>query len=321
MKSSICAISRPPTVARIVAAFERLDITVEPDAAERVYAWAGGHPYLTTRICALMEDAEVSRVTADAVDRAAEQMLIEDDNLRHVIRELEGRPSERRRLRAILVDERQIPFSRNDPVLAALEMIGVVRPTQPVQVRNRLYREALTAYYAQLDRDGEPAPTREGDPAAEQEAMYTGLEALRAAALDNDGYYRPGRHWEAFAAAFFSTVPGFSVFPDLHTVAGELDVVLAISAAECDAAWRAYCPAALVESYHQGQDGPDRLREIAAKAAHYDVSLAFVLATGAPPRLPKGLPAQVVILPDAEVADLLARRGDIGAYLRGKLPS
>ncbi len=86
-------------MAKIVGEFARLGATVDAAAAERVYEWAGGHPYLTTRLCALMEDAGVAQVTPAAVDRAAEQILVEDDNLRHVIRELEGRPAERRRLR------------------------------------------------------------------------------------------------------------------------------------------------------------------------------------------------------------------------------
>jgi len=199
-------------------------------------------------------------------------------------------------------------------------MIGVVRPTQPVEVRNRLYHEALTAYYAQLDRDGEPDLAEEGDPAAAQEAMYSGLEALRRAALDARGGYRPGRHWEAFAAALFATVPGLSIFPDMHPAAGEMDVVLTINGAECDPCWRPYGPAALVECACQGQGGPERLREIAAKAARYNLSLAFVMTTGVPPQPPAGLPATVVVLPDVEIAEMLARHGDVGAYLRGRLP-
>ncbi|MBC7316536.1 MAG: hypothetical protein H5T70_08985, partial [Chloroflexi bacterium] len=41
---------------------------------------------------------------------------------------------------------RDVPFSRNDPVLASLEMLGVIRPSQPCRVRNRIYALSLERY-------------------------------------------------------------------------------------------------------------------------------------------------------------------------------
>lgn len=137
---------RPEDVQRLVALFRYLDAEISPDAAERVYAYTEGHPYLTMRLCALMEAEGISRVTVQAVERAVEQVLVEDDNLRYIIRELERDALARRRLEEILLGGRDVPFSRNDPVLASLEMLGVIRPSQPCRIRNRIYALSLERY-------------------------------------------------------------------------------------------------------------------------------------------------------------------------------
>lgn len=133
-------------VRRLLGLFSHLHATVAKDAAERLYAHTEGHPYLTMRICALMEASGVAHVSAQAIEEAAAQILVEDDNIRHIIGELERNPLGRRRLHDILVARREIAFTRNDPVLAALEMLGVIRAAQPCRMRNRLYATAMLPY-------------------------------------------------------------------------------------------------------------------------------------------------------------------------------
>ena len=106
----------------------------------------GGHPYLTMRLCALMEAAHPGQITAQTVQRAAAEMLVEDDNIRHLLRELENQPGAKRHLQSIVIDGQSVPFSRNNPILAALEMLGAIKPTQPCAVRNALYERALREY-------------------------------------------------------------------------------------------------------------------------------------------------------------------------------
>ncbi len=142
-----------PDVRAVVGQFDRLGVAVPSEAADQIYHLAGGHPYLTMRLCALLEMAGVTELTPDRIDMAAERMIREDENIRRVTRELDRHPPERRTLRDILVEGRRVPFSRNDPVLASLEMIGAIRATQPCQIRNRLYECALRQYYARLDRE------------------------------------------------------------------------------------------------------------------------------------------------------------------------
>jgi hypothetical protein len=134
-------------VTQILGRFAQLGVSVAGDAAEAVYSLTGGHPYLTMRMCALMEAARPGKITAQTVQRAAGEMLVEDDNIRHLLRELESQSGARRHLQSIVIDGQSVPFSRNNPILASLEMLGAIKPAQPCVVRNALYERALREYY------------------------------------------------------------------------------------------------------------------------------------------------------------------------------
>jgi len=137
----------PENVAKLMMRFATRGVPVSRDAPEAAYALAAGHPYLTMRLCALMEEAGCPQITAQAVQRAATQMLVEDDNIRHLLRELERQPGAKRYLQNILLEGASIPFSRNNPIIASLEMMGAIRPGQLCTVRNALYERALREYY------------------------------------------------------------------------------------------------------------------------------------------------------------------------------
>ena len=319
-----------PDVAKIVGQFSKLGVSVPSEAPQRICHLTGGHPYLIMRLCALLEHAKVKELTPDTIESAAEQMLIEDDNIRHVIQELERRPLERRRLCSILFEGRKVPFSRNDPVLASLEMIGAIRPVQPCEVRNALYERALRLYYAQATLERvQSAAQAEALPAEDVEAMYACLWALHAEALDPDGNYNCGRSWEAFAAALFSMVPAFSVVPDVHAGADKPAVMLAIAPeAQGGSYWGIYQPAILVVCASPRQVTPEEFAsEALGKASAHNVKLVLVMSSGG-----AGLGAEerarysgsrgdacVVLLDDSEVVRLLEQRGDLDAYLRNRV--
>jgi hypothetical protein len=319
-------------VQAIVEQFTRLGVAVPEEAPRAIYALGSGHPYLTMRLCALLDEAGLRVLTHEAIEAAAEQMLVEDDNIHHVIHELERRPIERRRLRSILLEGRQMPFSRNDPVLASLEMIGVIRPTQPCQVRNRLYEHALRRYFRAGEGDAEATEERpalmpaEIEQVEDPDALYGRLQSLRQAALDPRGAYRPGREWEAFAAGLFATVPAFSVYPDLHGDTGELDVALAINRdAPGGNHWAVYQPVILVEQLHLDEASPERaVARLAAKAARHRARLLLVLATGGGEEAAARCAALsgaregmcVVCLPDTAIVRLLEERGSLDMMLR-----
>ena len=320
-----------PDVEKIVAQFSKLGFAVSEGVPARVHELTGGHPYLTMRLCALVERGRAKEVTPQIVEIAAEQMLIEDDSIRHLIHELERRPLERRRLRSILIEARESPFSRNDPVLASLEMIGAIRPVQPCEVRNRLFERALLDYYARIDRESaEPGRALAAEPTPEDvQAMYSRLQLLRGEALDADGAYKRGKAWETFAAALFSVVPAFSVYPDVENGAEELDVALAIKGtAPGGRYWSIYLPTILVECKSLHDSTPQDIASAAfRKASKHDIRLVFVMTTGGV--TPAGDQESrysgafgntyVVLIDDGEIGELLEQRGDLDAFLRSKV--
>ncbi|NLG49943.1 MAG: CHAT domain-containing protein [Chloroflexi bacterium] len=314
----------PSDVRRIVEQFARLQVEVEPQAPDRIYELAGGHPYLTMRLCALLERAQVERVTVQAVDAAAEELLVEDDNIRHVIHELERRPAERRRLRSVLMEGQSVPFSRNDPLLASLEMIGVIRPTQPVQIRNPLYERALRQYYAQAhDIDASPGHSAAGGD-VEIEAMYERLAVLWADAVGPEGAYQSGKAWENLAAALFSLVPAFSIYPKLDPSIERQHILLAVHAQRGrDSYWGTYEPFALVAC--EDITDPSFYAHIAGMARVYGTRIAFVMPSN-PADVEtcnrySGTYEQVVVLvlAKSEVERLLRERRSLDTFLRTRI--
>jgi len=312
-------------VARLVALFRRLGVTVPADAATRVYALTGGHPYLTMRMCALLEQAGARRLGREQIEAAAEEILVEDDNIHHLIRELERLPQARKRLREIVVDGRQMPFTRNDPVLAALEMIGALKPAQPCQVRNTLYERALRPYLEASTTTDAGAVTQSAG-----EDTWTALRDMRLAALDSSGAYRKGAAWEAFAGVLFSLVPAFSAYSGVTTDSGRLGVLLGIDReAEGGAWWSAWEPAVLVEPVDASAGAPSRVvAEILGRLEAHGLRMAVVVTASAgrpttserPERLAGARGERcIVALDDADIVRLIDEHGDLDALLRRKV--
>ncbi|OGO05984.1 MAG: hypothetical protein A2Y73_06750 [Chloroflexi bacterium RBG_13_56_8] len=315
-----------PDVEKIVGQFHVLGAKVAQGSAERIYALAAGHPYLTTRMCTLLEQAKVKEVTPAQVDAVAQEMLVEDDNIHHVIHELEQRPLERRRLHNILLEGQKVPFSRNDPVLASLEMIGAIRAAQPCEVRNLLYERALRQYFARVEGDALRASTSfhiAVGPSDEIESVYSRLQALRLDALDSTGTYRLGKPWETFAAALFSMLPAFSIRPEASLEDQSPNVVLAIdSQAPGGVHWSIYQPSILVQCLRHRSASPQRIiTQALGTASRHSIRLVLVMTAGAPSGWPGGMCGDVCIVPiaDAEIAELLQERRDLDAFLREKV--
>lgn len=135
-------------VKRLVDNFERFGLSPYAGMAEQMYDLTSGHVYLTVRLCSLIERLRPEALTPQTVEQAADTLLQGDDNLRHVIRRLDRFPETKSRLYDILQREGEIPFSRNDTVLARLEMFGAIRGDGVCQVRNQLYRRMLWRYFS-----------------------------------------------------------------------------------------------------------------------------------------------------------------------------
>ena len=128
---------------KLVSNLKSLGCRLDRKASDHLYAQTRGHPYLVQRICSLLELRQVPALTVPAIDEAIAEVLAGDDNLEHIARQLErDRPA--RELLHKIVDRRDIPFSRVDPVMSRLSMIGVIASSSPVVIRNPIYERALS---------------------------------------------------------------------------------------------------------------------------------------------------------------------------------
>ncbi|MGC9359640.1 MAG: CHAT domain-containing protein, partial [Anaerolineae bacterium] len=320
-----------PEVGRLLHEFERMDVRVPDTAVDQVYALTNGHPYLTMRLCALLERANVTELSARNIEAAAEEMLIDDDNIHHVIHQLDQRPAERARLRSILIDGRELPFTRNDPVLASLEMIGAVQPSQPCRVRNQLYERALRPY---LGAHGADVPTaRESldrSAADDPDAAFVGVETLRARALDRRGALQGGQRWETYAAALFSLVPCLTLYPDARARQGRMGILFAIGEKARDALWHDHKPGLLVQRADlAAQHANEMLAEAVNRAGELGIRLVAVLTAGPGVPSPKHRASlsgvydgvTVLVLDDISLAPILETRGDLEGYLLHRIAS
>ncbi len=148
-------------VRMLVAKLERIGARVPPAAADYIYAQTKGHPYLTQRLCSILELHQVPEVTQEAVDEAVAELLRGDDNIDHITRQLDAEPAARMLARKLAVAAKEgrhadIPFSRANHDVSRLEMIGVVAEDVNLSIRNPIYQRALERYFDL--GDGHPGP-------------------------------------------------------------------------------------------------------------------------------------------------------------------
>jgi hypothetical protein len=158
---------------------------LEPELPEYIHSQTLGHPYLTQRICAEIESEQMARqralrrITLRDVDRALDQILEEDENIRYVILQLERYAQARELLRQMMVDGLKVPFSIIDSRVARLFVIGAIRRVKMVEtvdgvqrersrcaVRNPIYDRVLRQYFAQaaLGNGATPVSIRSTTP-------------------------------------------------------------------------------------------------------------------------------------------------------------
>lgn len=132
---------------RLVSNLARLGVQVSRPESDYLYHQTGGHPYLTQRICSILEIHSVPALNAPVVDEAIAEMMQGDDNLEHITRQLDREPKARALLRRIMADGRRVRFSPVDPAISRLRMIGVISDQDPCAVRNPIYEQALQRYF------------------------------------------------------------------------------------------------------------------------------------------------------------------------------
>ncbi|NLS78784.1 MAG: hypothetical protein GXY76_16140 [Chloroflexi bacterium] len=127
---------------KLVSNLKSLGCKIDRKASDYLYAQTRGHPYLVQRICSILELRQAPALTIPAIDAAIAEVLESDDNLEHIARQLErDRPA--RELLQRIVTKRDVLFSRVDPVMSRLAMIGAIAPSSPAAIRNPIYERAL----------------------------------------------------------------------------------------------------------------------------------------------------------------------------------
>ncbi|MBM3128966.1 MAG: hypothetical protein FJ009_10155 [Chloroflexi bacterium] len=150
-------------VLALTANFPRAGIAAPPDTAQWVYDQTHGHPYLTQKLCALIERARPAAITPAVIETAAAEILRSDDHLEKMLLQIESDPPIREQLKPIVAGQ-AIPFSRLNAALARLELLGAIRDVGQCAVRNPIFAAAFRRHYGIPDAPPKPvaAPKRWG---------------------------------------------------------------------------------------------------------------------------------------------------------------
>jgi hypothetical protein len=162
-----------PGTVQLVRNLEQI-VPIDDDVATLVHEYTRGHPYLTQRLCALMErevqslrEGAFERITRQSVERAVDRMLEGDENLRYIMLQLERYPQAGELLRQMMTEGLAVPFSLVDPRVARLFVMGAVRRETVAQeangagrerswcaVCNPIYERSLCTYFEALPQSG-----------------------------------------------------------------------------------------------------------------------------------------------------------------------
>lgn len=142
----------------LVANFQRAGIVAPPETAAWVYAQTNGHPYLTQKLCAVIERTHCATITPEVVQTAAEEILRGDDHLEKMILQVDAEVQAREQLRQITAGQ-AIPFSRLNPTTARLELLGAIRDAKQCAIRNALYAAAFRQHFGISEVPPKPAPS------------------------------------------------------------------------------------------------------------------------------------------------------------------
>lgn len=133
-------------VQALVANFTRAAIAAPPETARWIYAQTTGHPYLTQKLCSQIEQWHPGVITQEIVQRATIQILKSDDHLEKMLQQIDEDRPVRQTLEEV-VSGKQIAFSRLQPAMARLELLGAIRDSGNCAVRNPIYYAAFSSHF------------------------------------------------------------------------------------------------------------------------------------------------------------------------------
>ncbi len=133
-------------VKTLLSQLERIGVFYDNDIPDEVYSWTSGQPYLTQRLCSIFEDWKIPISGPNIVERAAQEIMAEDNNLDHIINRLVAEPELVPWLERILIHKENIRFNRmTNQRLARLELLGLIKPRNDGMcvIKNKMYQALL----------------------------------------------------------------------------------------------------------------------------------------------------------------------------------
>jgi len=170
-------------VRKLVGNFARKGVVVTREGADYIYHETRGHPYLTQAICALLERQGAQVISREAVRVAIRMLLRGDDHLDRTVRQVAREGEAKKLLRRIVLERQGVPFSRVNPLVARLEIAGVIRGEEYCVVRNPIYLRLLTSYFRAS------APRKRARRGAKGDILTTILALLFLVSTPNTWFY------------------------------------------------------------------------------------------------------------------------------------
>jgi serine phosphatase RsbU (regulator of sigma subunit) len=121
----------------------RTRLSAAPNLSGHLHGWTDGHPYWTQLLAGALQGSQRA-LSETAIDEVVHEKLhVEDKNLPHVFRLLKKERSLWNMIDSLL-DGSALSFTRANPSVARLELIGLVKNKDGrCAIRNRIYYEAL----------------------------------------------------------------------------------------------------------------------------------------------------------------------------------
>lgn len=171
-------------VRRLVGMLERMGVYFDEDIPDVIHDWTGGQPYLTQRLCSIFEEWKIPISGPEVVERAVQELMMDDNNLDHIIHRLHEEPELVPWLERILIRKESIRFNRmTNQRLARLELIGLIKPGKDgsCRIRNRLYHDLLLNNFFS-ERQGEQVPDLSASP--DDQARSAESQVITAVSVD-----------------------------------------------------------------------------------------------------------------------------------------
>jgi hypothetical protein len=136
-------LSLPETEQLLVEVFGDPNKFAFPQMTAYLHTWTNGHPYWTQLLAATLV-GQPQPPTEEAIRSVVGRLLrTEDKNLPHLIRSLNADGALWKLVESLL-NGVALSFSRANPVIAKLEMIGVLKDQDGrCMIRNKIYQEAM----------------------------------------------------------------------------------------------------------------------------------------------------------------------------------